>query len=230
MSTEHNQTVVEKSSEEKLVENTQQFLSKNNKKIITAVVALIVIVGGYFSYKQFIQKPAELAANDAVWTAQLSFKSDSFQLALNGDGTKNNPGLLKVISGHSGTKAANLASYYAGISYLKLGDFNNAIKFLEGFSTNESETLLRKNGSLGDAYAELGKNDDAVKYYKKASTDFIKDEVNSSEYRFRLGLLYDKMGNTSEAIETLKSLKTDFPQTMRANEVDKYLAKLGETN
>lgn len=224
------EVIIPKSSEEKLVETTQQFWSKNSKFIVGGVVGLLLLIGGYIAYQKFFKAPAEAEANEAIWTAQANYKIDSFRLALNGDGTKANPGFLKVISKHGGTKAGNLAHFYAGTCYLQLGDFTNAIKHLEDFSTDQEEVKLRAAGSLGDAYAELGKNDKAAEQYKKASTIFEKDEINSSEYLYRLAHLYDKMGKNSEAIAAFKSLKEKYPNTQHGRDADKYLAKLGEVN
>ena len=56
---------------------------------------------------------------------------DSLNWALNGDG--NNVGFLKIIDKYSGTPAGNLAHYYAGVCYLKKGDFSNAEKQLRAF-------------------------------------------------------------------------------------------------
>lgn len=232
MATEAKQpeVIVQKSSEEKLVESTKDFWSKNSKYIVIAITAVVLLVGGSLIYKNYFQAPADAAANDLIWKAEQNFKIDSFRLALNGDGSKSNPGFLRIIRNQGGTKAGNLSKFYAGICYLQLGDFTNAVKYLEDFSTKQSELKLRAAGSLGDAYAELGKNDQAIEYYKKASTAFEKDELNSSEYLFRLGHLQDKLGKNSEAIESFKSLKQKFPLSARGIEADKYLAKLGDVS
>ncbi len=224
------EVIVTKTSEEKLVETTQKFWSKNSKLIIGGVVAVALLIGVLVIYQNYFKAPAEAEANEAIWTAQANFKIDSFRNALNGDGSKANPGFLKLISKYGGTKAGNLAHFYAGICYLHLGDFNNTIKHLEDFATDQPEVKLRAAGSLGDAYAELGKNDKAAEQYKKASTIFEKDEVNSSEYLYRLGQLYDKMGKSSEAITAFQSLKEKFPTSVRSQEAEKYLAKLGAVN
>lgn len=230
MATEEKQPeVIVKATEDKVVEKTQQFWSKNSKLITGGLLAIIIAAGGYYAYDTYFKAPAELEANEAIWPAEKAYRTDSFQLALNGDGTKNNIGLLKVISKHENTKAGNLAHYYAGICYLQTGDFNNAIKQLEAYAAKDPETKLRAYGSLGDAYAELGKNDMAVENYKKATEAFVTDEANTSEYLFRLGQLFDKMGKTKEAVETFTSLKEKFPLSLRVGETDKYLAKLGET-
>lgn len=230
MATEEKQPeVIVKGTEEKVVEHTQQFWSKNSKLIIGVLVAAIVLGGGYYAYLTYFKAPKELEANEAIWPAEKAFKVDSFRLALNGDGTKNNIGFLKVISKHSGTKAANLANFYAGICYLQTGDFANAIKSLEAYSPNDPESRLRALGSIGDAYAEMGKNEEAASNYKKATEAFVLDEANTSEYLFRLGQLYDKMGKSKEAIDAFTNLKEKFPLSLRIGETDKYLAKLGET-
>jgi tetratricopeptide (TPR) repeat protein len=232
MSTEVKQPEVnvQKTTEEKVVASGQQFWSKNSKYITYAFAVLVLLIGGYFAYQNFYKAPAEAEAAEAIWPAQANFKIDSFSLALKGNGTKANPGFLKIIREHGGTKAGNLAKFYAGICYLQTSDFNNAIKYLEDFSTDQPELRLRAAGCLGDAYAELGKNDKAAEYYKKAATTFETDEMNSSEYLFRLAQLYDKMGKSKEALEAFKQLKQKFPTSVRAREVEKYLGKLGELN
>jgi len=232
MATEAKQpeVIVPKSSEEKLVQSTKDFWSKNSKFIVYGITAVVLLIGGYLVYNNYFKAPAEAAANDLIWKAEQNFKIDSFRLALNGDGSKANPGFLRIIRNQGGTKAGNLSKFYAGICYLQLGDFTNATKYLEDFSTNQSELKLRAAGSLGDAYAELGKNDKAIEYYKKASTTFEKDELNSSEYLFRLAQLQDKLGKSSDAIESFKSLKQKYPLTSRGLEADKYLAKLGDVS
>ena len=90
----------------------------------------------------------------ALFKAEEYYRLDSVRLALNGDGA--NPGLLKVISQYSGTKAANLAHFYAGVCFIKLDDNANAIKHLEKFSTSAKQTQQRAYKLLADAYGETG--------------------------------------------------------------------------
>ncbi len=204
------------------VEGTWQRIQK---PLLTAVVAVAVVVGGWFAYQQYIVKPKEEKAADAFFKAQQYFAMDSLNLALNGDGQ--NRGVLYIIKTYSGTKAANLAHYYAGVSYLKLGDFNNAVKYLKDFSTDAKQIQLVAYGCLGDAYAELNKKEDAVTYYKKAATTFESDENSSAEYLFRAALLEETIGRTQEALELYKTLKEKFPKTDKGFQADKYIYRLG---
>jgi tetratricopeptide (TPR) repeat protein len=204
----------------------EMFWQKNSKWIVYSVAALVLIVGGYFAYQTYFRAPEEAKAADAMWKAEDYYRRDSASLALNGDGP--NAGFLKIMSRHSGTKAANLAKFYAGASYMKLGDFNNAIKYLKDFSTDDKLISVRATGLLGDAYSETGKKNEAVEQYRKAGTMFPDDSFNSSEYLFRAGMLYQDLGKNNEAIEMYRLIKEKYSNTERGAEIDKYLARLGE--
>lgn len=215
--------------DQEAVDKAIGFWESNSKKIITVSIAIIVVVGGYLGYKNLIQLPKEQKANEELFAAENNFRKDSFNLALNGSGST--PGLLKVISKYSGTKAANLAHYYAGASYLQMGEYQKAVDQLSDFSANGAKQVEAKaEGLLGDAYAELKKNDDAIAHYKNAGTIFGDDQAISSEYLFRGAMLSEMTGKTEQAIELYQILKDKYPRTDKGFIVDKYLARLGVVN
>ena len=208
--------------------DAQDFWEKNNKSIIIALSAIIVLAGGYFGYKYLYKLPEEKKGVEAIAKAQQYFANDSLQLALNGDGR--NAGFLKVISKYGGTPSGNLAKLYAGETYLQLGDYNNALKYLKDFDGNGAvQTQALVYGLMGDALSELKKNDEALENYKKAGTTFEQNQALSSEYLFRAASLYEVMGKNKEAIELFQQLKDKFPRTERGFTAEKYLGKLGAT-
>ena len=211
------------SEEKDLLLGLQNFWETYQKKILIAVGAVVVVVGGWYSYNQFVKAPKELQAQEALFKAEDYFAKDSFKLALDGDGT--NKGVLNVIKTFSGTKAANLAHYYAGVSYLHLGDFNKAIENLKDFSTDSRPVQMVAYGALADAYSELKKNDDAISYYKKAASTFTEDEITSGEYLWRAGQLCETLNKNKEALEFYKEIKEKFPKS-RQNEIDKFIYRL----
>jgi len=209
------------------VAELQSAWDKYGKQVSYALVAIIVVVGGFFAYRNWISEPNEKKASEAIFRAEEYYRLDSARLALNGDQV--NPGFLKIISKYGGTKAGKLANFYAGSCYLKLGDFNNAVKYLKDFSTPVEQLQVRTYGLLGDAYSELNKKEEAAEQYKKAGTYFEKDELFSPEYLFRSGYLYESMGKTQDAIALYKIIKDKYPTSQRGAEIDKYLARLGVT-
>lgn len=201
------------------------FWKDNAKKIAIVLGVIIVLVGGYLGYKYWISEPNEKKAAEAMFKAEEYYRLDSLNLALNGDAQ--NAGFLKIISKYSGTRAANLANFYAGSSYLKQGDFKNAVKYLESFSTNAPQVKARATALLADAYAEQGNKEKAVGLYAEAGKTFDVDDYNSPEYLFRAGYLYESMGKTKEAIEMYQLIKEKYPKSERGFDIDKYLGRLG---
>lgn len=212
--------------EKDIVLQAQDFWKKNQKVILIAIIAVAVLLGGWYAYQEFMVKPKEEKAADALYKVQELFEKDSSNLVINGDAANGVKGALYVMKTYSGTKAANLASYYAGVSYLKLKDYNNAIKYLKDFSTNAKQVQMAAYTALGHAYAEAGKKDDAINYYKKAGTLFEADaDASALNLSYAAGLL-ETMGKTKEAIEIYKDIKEKYPNTQIGYQVDKYLNKL----
>lgn len=207
-----------------IILKAQSFWQKNAKTVIIILAAIIVIAGGWFGYSNYILKPKEEKAADAIVKVQEYFRLDSSNLVLNGDGV--NKGALYIINTYSGTKTANLAKFYAGVSYLHKADFANAVKYLKDFSTDAKQIQLLALGNLGDALSELNQKDEAIAAYKKAASTFEIDEANSAEYLFRAALLSETTGKTKEALEIYKDLKAKFPKTDKGFQADKYIYRL----
>ena len=220
-----------------VVEKARGFWEDYSKPISYTGSAIILIVAAWLIYKYMFKVPEQEKADKVVFVTQKYFSeftnaTDSAKIllatkVLNGDGI--NPGALKIINQYSGTPAANLCEYYAGACYLHLGQFEKSIKYLKDFDANGATQIKsRALGMMGDASAELNKNDDALSYYKKAADVNTKDDFTSSEFLFRAALFAESTGKTKDAIDLFKKIKTDYPLTEKAADVDRYLARLGD--
>lgn len=201
----------------------EQFWKTNQKRILTVVGGLAVVIGGWYAYNEYIKAPKELKAQEALYRAEEYFGKDSFKFVLDGDGTSK--GVLNVIKNHGGTNAANLAHYYAGISYLHLGEFAKAVEHLKDFSSNSKPIQMVAYGATGDALSELKKNDEAIDFYKKAASAYTEDEITSAEYLWRAGQLCETINKNKEALEFYKEIKTKFPKA-KQGEIDKFIYRL----
>lgn len=220
-----------------VVEKARDFWAEYNKPISYIGSAIIIVFIGWMVYKYMFKVPAQEKADKVVFVTQQYFSeftgaTDSSKIllatrVLNGDGR--NPGALRIINEYSGSPAANLCEYYAGACYLQLGQFAKSIKYLKDFDANGADQIKsRAFGMMGDASAELNKNDDALDYYKKAANVNEKDTYTSSEFLFRAALFAQSIGKQKEAIDLFKKIKFDYPLTEKAADVDRYLAKLGQ--
>ncbi len=217
-------THVHEAKPDDVVVKAKTFWAQYQKPVVTILVVAVAIIGGWFAYKNYVVAPKEEEAQNAMWKAEQYFRADSLNLALNGD--KYNRGFVYIIDNYGSTKAGNLARYYAGVSYLRTGNFNKAVDNLKDFSTPAQQIQMMAYGALGDAYSELNKNDDAVAYYKKAAEEFTSDENMSSEYLFRAALKLETLGKNSDALDLYKQLKEKYPNTQRGFSADKYIYRL----
>lgn len=213
---------------DEIIAKAQDFWTRYQKQITIVLAVVVLGVGGWWGYKNFILKPKAEKAVDAMFKAEEYYRMDSLQKALNGDGI--NWGFVRVIKEYGGTKSGNLARLYAGDCYLRTGDFNNAVKQLKEYSSSAKQYQARAYKLLGDAYSELGRNDDAISNYKKAANHFTDDRYNSAEALFFAAALSEKLGKNKEAIDLYKEVKEKYPESTFASEADKFLAKLGVYN
>ncbi len=159
------------------------FFEQNQKTISYVLMGLAILAALYYGYKHLYMGPREKEAVNAMYKAEEQFAKDSFALALENPGGGFD-GFLGIIDNFSGTKAANLAQYYAGISYLNLGKYEDAIQYLDDYSANDDVTAVMKNGALGDANAELGDKAKAMDYYQKAAkaeNDMLPEDILSDQ-------------------------------------------------
>lgn len=201
--------------------STQNFFHKYQNYLLGVVGALLVITAGYFAYKLIYLEPREQEAMEEMFRAEQRFEQDSFALALENPG-EGFMGFIDIASEYGNTKAGNLANYYTGISYLKLGRYEAAIAYLQDFSPAGEVSPILRHGALGDAYSELGENEKAIAEYKKA----VKSKTNefiTPYYLHKLGLMLRSLQRNDEAVPYFQQIIDEFPTSSQAREVEKYI-------
>lgn len=207
---------------EETLTRSEQFIENNQKIISYVVIGILALVAIYMAYMRFVQAPKEKEALAQMYVAEQYFEQDSFAMALNGDA--NYPGFLEIIDEFSGTNAGRLANYYAGICYLRTGDYDNAIKYLENYKSDDMSVSIVAKGATGDAYMEKGDVEKAISFYKKAvsnTNDFL-----SPVYLMKLGMAYESQNKNAEAEEAYTRIKTDFSQSREARQIEKYITRV----
>lgn len=205
-------------------EHAQDYFEKHKNLIIGVLAAIIIGGGGFIVFKYLIQQPKENQAKLAIFKAEQQFQRDSFALALENPGG-GYEGFLDIIDNYSGTKTANTAKLYAGISYMNVGRFEDAIQYLESYTAAGTYGPILKNGNLGDAYSELQDFDKALGFYKKATTA-SEDKLLTPYYLYKLGLLAERMGDSSTAKSAFSRIKEDYPDSEESNKASKLLANI----
>ncbi len=198
------------------------FVEKNKNIIIGAVLAVVIIIGGYMAYNDYYLAPLQKKATNELFNAKQYFKQGAYENALKGDGQY--LGFLDIADDYSMTKSGNIANYYAGLSYLKLGKYDEAINYLEKFSSDDKMVGPVAKGAMGDAFVGLNQLDDALDYYEKAA--------NLSANDFTTPIFLMKAGNTamelkdySKAEDLYQRIKNDFSKSAEAQSIDKFIER-----
>lgn len=224
MTKEKQESSVEQKVEhiESALTRTEKYIEDNRKSLSIIVGGILAIILIYIAFTKFYLGPREEKAINQMYIAEQYFERDSFKLALNGNGIY--PGFLEIIDEFGFTKAANLAKCYAGLCYLNMGDFNNAITYLEKFDSDDKLISNIALGGIGDAYAELGKHDDAIKYYLRAA-DNVKNDLTSPIYLMRAGILMEEKGDFKKAVDTYTRIEKEYSKSAEARQIEKYITR-----
>ncbi|MCH8317206.1 MAG: tetratricopeptide repeat protein [Bacteroidetes bacterium] len=200
---------------------TEDFLKKNQNIIMAIGVAIVVIVGGLWLYRSSI-KEQNIEAQAEMFQAVYYFEADSLNKALNGDG--NNLGFLDIADEYSMTDAGNLASFYTGVIYLKQGQYEDAISYLEDFSTPDLLVQARAYSLIGDGYMELDELEEAIKYYNKAA-NYKPNQYFTPQYLMKLAMAYEAISDYASAVLTYEKIMDEFSESPEINDVKKYKAR-----
>lgn len=211
---------------EESLTKTEQFVEKNQKQILTVVLIIVAVILGFFAFNKFYKAPKEEKAQVAIFQAQETFNANSFRLALEGvnEVGKQAPGFLDIIKEYSSTKAGNLAQYYAGICYKNLGEYDNAIKYLKNFDTDNFLLKSITEGAIGDSYFAKEEYEKAASAYNKAS-EFNPNNFSTPIILLRLGLTYEKLNNFEKALKVYKQIQNKYPNTPEGQSIAKFIAR-----
>tara|TARA_B100000214_G_C23829670_1_gene563562 strand:- start:145 stop:852 length:708 start_codon:yes stop_codon:yes gene_type:complete len=185
---------------------SEEFINKN-KNYLILFFGIITISIAAFSIFSYLKSNQNENAQNEMFQAVYYFEKDSLVQALNGDG--NNYGFLEIIDEYSLSEAANLSRFYAGASYLKLGNYQNAINYLDQFSSSDLLVQARAYSLIGDAYVELEDYENAIYYFEKASSE-NPNQFFTPSYLLKLALVYEEVSDLKSAIKSYETIISDF--------------------
>lgn len=212
---------------------TEEFVSKYQNIIVGIIVLIIVVVLAFLGYNRFIIQPQQDEASNELSQSQtyfdLALEADNtaqrdslFSLAING--AQGKFGFVDIAEEYSSTKAGDLANYYAGISYLNIGEYQKAIEYLEAFSADDVMISTFALGAIGDAFLQLEQDKEALEYYEKAANN-RENNYTTPKYFFKAGLTAMRLDNANKAIEYLELIKEKYPESEEAKKLAPYLGK-----
>ena len=208
------------------VSRTEQFIETNKKKLTIAVVSVIVVVAAVLLLNTYYYAPRQEKAHAALVTGEKLFEAGNFQAALEGDNYEFD-GFDAIIKKFKGTKAANLAKAYAGISHAQLGQYDEAITYLKSYKGKDSIIAPSVLSTLANCYASKEDFAQAAALLLKAAAKADNNTL-SPAFLVQAGQLFEQMGKPADALKAYQQVKDKYYQSMQASDIDKYIERVNK--
>jgi tetratricopeptide (TPR) repeat protein len=210
------------SNVEETLSRTEHYLEENYKTLLIGLGVIVVLVGLGWLGKLYVSKRND-EAQSQMFQAEKYLELDSLKLALNGDG--NYLGFLDIAKDYKFTNSGNLAKYSAGICYLQMGNYKEAIEYLNKYSKKDKVIGSLAIGATGDAYVELGDLAKGATKYVEAA-DFAKNSFNSPLFLMKAGQIYELSGKFPEALKMYERIENQYPESTEGTTIEKYIARV----
>jgi tetratricopeptide (TPR) repeat protein len=204
------------------IENPEELLNKAKEsktlRMVSYVVggiALLAII--WFSYNQFVFKPANEKSKTAYWRAMVFIE--------NGENDKALKEFIRIAKQYDGKIGGEVSQYMAGRLYLEQGEFKTALSYLEKADIDDLYLGTMLIGLQGDCHAELGDFKKAVEYYESASKR-EPNEFTTPMYLMKAALVREiKLKEFKEAEKMYKRIEVEYFDYYKNNNIEKYLER-----
>jgi tetratricopeptide (TPR) repeat protein len=207
---------------EQTLTRTEQFL-EDNYKVMLYILGVVVVVAGIAWLARVRVSNRTEEAQSQMFVAEDYFATDSLNYALYGDG--NYLGFIDIADEYGMTPSGNLARYYAGISFLHLGEFEQAIEYLEKFKKKDIILAPVALGATGDAYIELGETARGLEYYRRAA-EYTENSFYAPVYLMKAAQIHEIEGDYDKALDIYNKIKEEYPDSNEGNNIEKYIARI----
>ena len=208
---------------------TEMWFEKNWKAITIGIASVLVVAAGIYAYEGLYKVPQGRKAAEAMFVAEQHYIAGEYITALNGDGT--GLGFVDVVSSYGGTRQGRIAAHYAGICFLKEGNYDSALEYLSKYKPVRgipgAVINAENEGLKGDVHVQKGDYATAAGHFRKA-VDAADNILTTPMYLKKLGLALEAVGDYAGAIEAYKTVSDKYPASLEARDIEKFAAEAAQ--
>lgn len=202
----------------------QQTYFENKNTIIGAAVAVILAIAlsiGYYYYSQ----TQENKAQELMGNAEIYFLNGDYENALNGSEEDFTVGFEQIINNYSGTKAGNLARYYAAVCEYKLGDTEAALQYIRDFEVTDGIMGVAPLSFKAVLLTETGNHQEAAETYVQAAELNENDATTPYNY-LEAANAFNDAGDTEQAKTYARKVVDEYPNSQQVADAQRLLGRL----
>ncbi|MDX1652854.1 MAG: tetratricopeptide repeat protein [Brumimicrobium sp.] len=182
--------------------------------IIVGAIALVVLI--VLAYQNFIYKPNNQTSKAEIAKGILYLEKDSTDMAIEE--------FEYMVSEYDGYQGGEVSQYALGNLYFKQGNYEAALKELEGVEINDTYLQTLAIGVQGDCYSEMGDYPKAVEMYVKAA-ERQENELTTPMFYFKAGLNAEEAGDFEKAAMFYNKIKDNYLTFSSQKGIEKYISR-----
>lgn len=213
--------------EDKLVTQYYNFVSfyeDNKNRILTIAAAVAIVVVALILYNNKMDQENREATTQLSRVLPL-YNQNKFEEAINGKPGTGLMGLEAIVNEYGGTDQGEIAKIYLAHSYYFLENYEKSLDYYKDYSGGNP--VFEASALAGQAnYYEIKGNNEKAAELNYDAAQISENNPSNAQYLINAAKNYAELGNNERAREIYEKVKEEYPNTMQANEVDRYLALL----
>lgn len=202
----------------------QSFYMQYKNTIIGAGIAVILVIGlgiGYYYYNQ----SQERKARQLMGLAETYYLNGDYENALHGSEEDFTVGFEQIINNYSGTKAANLARYYAAVSEYNLGNTEQALNYMQSYEIPDGIMGVAPLSFKAVLLTEVGNHEEAAQTYIEAAELDMNESTTPYNY-LEAANAFSDAGNKEEARKYAQKVVDEYPNSAQVADAQRLLGRL----
>jgi len=213
-----------------LTERTFLFITHHSRSIAVGAGIVLILLLCIFSFEKWEKKNEE----NAYQMFHLAVETYEMVSSPYRDGSPQEYRAVlekfdEVITKYPRTSSGKIAMLFKGNIYLRLGEFDDAIKAYEAFLQKTGKEKLYRSfalDGLGYSYGGKKEYEKAVDAYQRLAG--LGEGFQSADAYLGLGRCYEKVGKSKESLENYKSFIRVSKKSEMTNIVLRKISDLGK--
>ena len=209
-------------------EQAQVYYYENKKYVSYALTGLLVVVIGIVIFinnrrANNDKAAAELGKVFTLYDAGAT-SPGQYKVAIDGQPERGIMGLKSIVDNYGGSESGELARFYLANAYYQLGQYDDALKNYDSFSTSSDILKASTLAGMGGCYEAKGDYAKAASEYEKASGTTT-NPVQIPDFLNASARCYGLAGEKEKAVALYKRLKKEYPTSQLARDADRYISQ-----
>ena len=195
------------------------FYYAHKSEVIGGSIALIVVIGSIIGYTTYSSSQEEEAQNRLA-SAEQYFMEGDYQKALTGSEADFTVGFEQIINNYGGTDAANLATYYAAVSEYQLGNYEQALSYIQEFDYPSGILGVGPISFHASLLSDMERHEEAAQKYIQAA-EWDKNESTTPVNYFQAAEAFYLAGDIDQAKKYVNIVINEYPNALTSGEPER---------